>query len=210
MTQVFAAKIPKISADTFERLLKKVSTERREKISKLIPHVKKCQSLFVELLLRSVLVSKFEMTESDIVIEKTPEGKPFLKGDSGLFISLSHCDGLVAVAVSNKAVGVDSERVRNFDPNIAKRFFTELEQEYVFGADDGADERFFEIWTRKEALAKHQGIGLLDDTSVCTVENTDRFQTFAVDGYTVTVCTDKDKTDASFSVANELLNEYIV
>ncbi len=211
MTRIIAAKIPEISQETFERLLQRVSVERQDKIQRLKVCNKKHQSLAVELLLRAVLVSQFNMNEKDVVIEKTPEGKPFLKGDRGLFISLSHCDGLVAVAVSDCEVGVDVERVRNIDLNIAKRFFTQVEQGYLFGVDDGATERFFEVWTRKEAFAKKQGIGLSADISVCTVENAERFETFTVDGYVVTVCTDRGKTDdVSFSLTNELLTEYIV
>ena len=40
MTRVFAAGIPEMSKDSFERLLKRVSVERREKISKLKIHSK--------------------------------------------------------------------------------------------------------------------------------------------------------------------------
>ncbi len=211
MTRVFVSKIPEISQRTFDRLLQKVSKERQEKVDRLKLYDKKCQSLAVELLLRKVLVSYFNINESDIVIEKTPEGKPFLKGDRGLFISLSHCDGLVAVAVSDCEVGVDAECVRNIDSKIAKRFFTESEQEYVFKTDDATTDRFFEVWTRKEAMAKKRGVGLSADMSFCTVKYFDRFKTFTMDGYTVTVCTDSEYTnDVSFVLANDLLEEYIV
>ena len=211
MTRVFAAGIPEMSKDTFERLLKRVSVERREKISKLKIHSKKCQSLTAELLLRAVLVTQYVMCEEDIVIEKTPEGKPYLKGDSGFHISLSHCEGCVAVSVSDNGVGVDIERIRDIDLKIAKRFFTAREQEYVFATTDGQTERFFEVWTRKEALVKFMGNGLSVGMHACTVENHEKFKSFVFDGYTLSVCTDEDNMDdVSFLLADELLSEYIV
>ena len=211
MTRVFVSKIPEISTDAFECLLQKVSEERQEKINRLKMYDKKCQSLAVELLLRAVLVSHFYVNECDIMIEKTPEGKPYLKGDRGLFISLSHCDGLVAVAVSSCEVGVDAERVRDIDSKIAKRFFTELEQEYVFETDDADINLFFEVWTRKEAMAKKRGVGLSADKSFCTVKNHKQFKKLVSNGYVVSVCLDEINDDeVSFVLANNLLEEYIV
>lgn len=211
MTRVFVSKIPEMSEGDFERFSKRVSVERREKAEKLKIHSKKCQALAVELLLRAVLVAHFGMNESDIVIEKTPEGKPYLKGDNSFCISLSHCEGVVAVAVSDNEVGVDVERVRTIDSKIANRFFTKSEQEYVFKNDSTATEHFFEIWTRKEALAKLNGQGLSADIHTCTIENADRFKSFDFQGYKVSVCTSENSADdVSFSSATELLSEYII
>lgn len=211
MTRVYVSKIPEMSQVDFERLLNRVSAERREKISKHKVHCKRCQSLAVELLLRAVLISQYGMCEEDIVIEKTPTGKPYLKGDSGFYVSLSHCDDIVAVAVSDNEVGVDTERMKDIDLKIAKRFFTDREQKYVYTNTDGQAERFFKVWTRKEALAKFKGNGLPANINTCTIENADSIKTFVFDGYVLSVCTDKvDADSVCFLLANELLSEYIV
>ena len=43
------------------------------------------------------------------VVEKTPLGKPYLKGENMPHISLSHTKGIVCCAVSRKNVGIDAE-----------------------------------------------------------------------------------------------------
>ena len=85
-------------------------------------------------------------------IEILPNGKPIFKS-SPLFFSISHSENVVAVAVSEREIGVDVEKIREVRGGVAKRFFTESEIEYV--GNDSA--RFFEIWTKKEAYAKVKG-----------------------------------------------------
>ena len=46
------------------------------------------------------------------IVEKTPLGKPYLKGENMPHISLSHTKGIVCCAVSRKNVGIDAEYPR--------------------------------------------------------------------------------------------------
>ena len=82
--------------------------------------------------------------------------KPYLDGAPDFCFSIAHTDGAVAVAVSPTAVGTDIERLREAPRGVAERFFTPEEQAYCAGADD----RFFEVWTRREAQAKRTGTPL--------------------------------------------------
>ena len=85
-------------------------------------------------------------------IEFLPNGKPRFKS-SPLFFSISHSENTLAVAISEREVGVDVEMIRVEPHGVARRFFTDSEIGYA-----GGDEtRFFEIWTKKEAYAKVKG-----------------------------------------------------
>ena len=89
-------------------------------------------------------------------VEHLPGGQPWLPEYPQVRVSLAHTVGGVAVAVSDAPVGLDLERLgRPVRPGLADRFFTPAEREY---ARDGA--RVLEVWTRKEALLKREGIGL--------------------------------------------------
>lgn len=90
-------------------------------------------------------------------------GKPRVAGHPGPYFNLSHCEGLVACAVSwQVAVGVDVERVDRAIPvELSARYFTAAEQEQLRRL--GAAERtvaFFRLWTAKEASSKALGLGL--------------------------------------------------
>ncbi len=83
-------------------------------------------------------------------------GKPLPQ--SGIYFSISHSKGAVAVAFARHELGLDIEKIRI--PGSAhqayRRFFSSAELNYI-GQDD---KRFFELWTRKEALIKADGRGL--------------------------------------------------
>lgn len=53
-------------------------------------------------------VLKDEWGIASPVVEKTPLGKPYLKGENMPHISLSHTKGIVCCAVSRKNVGIDA------------------------------------------------------------------------------------------------------
>jgi 4'-phosphopantetheinyl transferase len=93
-------------------------------------------------------------------------GKPRLVQEPSapaLQFSLSHTRTLVAAAVATVELGVDVERVapERADAGVAERFFSTAEVAYVReGAPQALAERFFSLWTLKEAYLKARGFGL--------------------------------------------------
>ncbi|MGH9210110.1 MAG: 4'-phosphopantetheinyl transferase family protein [Acidimicrobiales bacterium] len=94
-----------------------------------------------------------------------PHGKPRLAGDAGHDFNLSHSGTLVAVAVARRRrVGVDVQEVTPVDaPGMARRFFTPAEAACVAATArvETRQRLFHELWTRKEAVLKATGAGLL-------------------------------------------------
>jgi 4'-phosphopantetheinyl transferase len=91
-------------------------------------------------------------------------GKPELaEPATDLRISLSHSDGLAALAVcAGRPVGVDVQRRRTAAglARMAERYFPPAEARFVAEAAADPDElghRFSTLWTRKEACAKVGG-----------------------------------------------------
>lgn len=105
------------------------------------------------------------VNDNDIRIEKEPGGKPYVSiGNqvARLKFNISHTSGIGVVAFSECSIGVDIEKIHEPDYRIVRRFFIEPEQRYIL---DGESEeirrnRFFEIWTKKEAYLKWKGCGL--------------------------------------------------
>ncbi len=93
-------------------------------------------------------------------------GKPSLVSDpSGLDIrfNLSHSSGMVVCGLTiGHDIGVDVENSdRKVDLAISRRFFSEHEANQVDACPDPLKkERFFDIWTLKEAYIKARGKGL--------------------------------------------------
>lgn len=125
-----------------------------------------------ELLLRPTIFTAAELLEklesfapepSEISYRFGKYGKPEF-ADLPLHFSISHSGDYVLCAVSDAPIGADIQQIRqNVDARkLASRFFPKQERDEVFGiADETARrERFFHLWTRREAYAKLTGEGL--------------------------------------------------
>ena len=117
-------------------------------------------------LLRATLSRDGDRAPADWRFGKTASGKPFLldQGACRASFSLSHANGMVACALTTDVdVGVDVECVdRDVDvPHIASRFFAPAEAAHLAQLDAEAQrDRFFDLWTLKEALVKALGTGM--------------------------------------------------
>lgn len=117
--------------------------------------------------LRRVLASTLGRSDPAALQFVTAEhGKPELAGaDAGtLHFNLSHTDAMLVLATSRQyAVGVDVEaltRKVELMP-LAQRYFAPQEYDALLLLDDDARrERFFTLWTLKEAWLKACGLGL--------------------------------------------------
>lgn len=99
----------------------------------------------------------------DWAFEAEPDGKPFVAGGRGPHFNLSHCEGLVACAVSAEvAMGVDVEPVDRRAPfDIVERNFAPAERAWLFALPEAERARgFFRLWTLKEAFIKATGKGV--------------------------------------------------
>ena len=81
--------------------------------------------------------------------------KPYL---DNINLSITHCDNYYLLAVSNYEIGIDVERVKNYNPSILKKTNTKNELNYI---RENPYERFFIIWTLKESLVKACGTGFV-------------------------------------------------
>ncbi len=117
-------------------------------------------------LLRHALSATGDHAPAQWRFDKTAAGKPLLIGNGAgrASFSLSHTRGMVACAVtSGAAVGVDVECVdREVDAGaIAARFFAPAETARIMALEGQARrDRFFDLWTLKEALVKALGLGM--------------------------------------------------
>lgn len=93
--------------------------------------------------------------------------KPFMQNAlgeriEGVDFSISHCKNAIAVVLSDRLVGVDVESFRHAEEPLLKRTMNPEEQAEVRNAADPA-EAFTRLWTRKEAVLKLRGTGLVDN-----------------------------------------------
>lgn len=104
------------------------------------------------------LLHEYGINDEEIV--KSPLGKPRFKKERNIKLSISHCNGAVAVLLAEHEVGIDVERVRSYDRKAARRILTEEESEHLSMTTENPDALFFRYWTLKESYTKALGTGL--------------------------------------------------
>lgn len=96
----------------------------------------------------------------DYEIACNSQGKPYFLTHREIFFNISHSSKYVVCIIGDRPVGIDIEGGRKGRQNLAKRFFDASETEWIEACN--SDERFFRIWTLKEAYGKATGQGVLD------------------------------------------------
>lgn len=101
--------------------------------------------------------------------------KPFMQNAlgeriEGVCFNISHCKNAIAVVLSDHPVGVDVESFRHAEEPLLKRTMNPEEQVEIRSAADSA-EAFTRLWTRKEAVLKLRGTGLVDNLHEVLIPN---------------------------------------
>jgi len=148
--------------DAFEELL---SDDERERAAAFTRDGGRIRYITGRGMLRLLLSRYLGDDPADIAFTQTRLGKPMLARESGerIFFSLSHSEDLVLVALSPSwEIGVDLEFMRALQVDrLLPLCAAPAEREELERLPARRKRRrFFELWTRKEALAKAVGLGL--------------------------------------------------
>ncbi|WP_287386867.1 4'-phosphopantetheinyl transferase family protein [Lachnospira sp.] len=99
-------------------------------------------------------------TDYDFEIEEIGQGKPVYKERTDIHFNISHTANIVVVAIASKPIGIDIDGNRNFSDRMIDKFYSKKEAAWVYGNDLTKQDRFFSLWTMKEAFSKLLGDGI--------------------------------------------------
>lgn len=149
-------------------------------------------------LLRTLLGERLGARPEELRIARGPYGKPYIEGTDLRFNLSDTKDALLIAFAHGREIGVDIETMTRTVDHIAvgEHYFTPEEIALIKAASepplpsrestrtvdplgrqspDAADgntskRRFLEFWTRKEAVLKASGVGIMDDLRVLRVD----------------------------------------
>ena len=167
----------------------KIFPETAEKIKNSRPDDKK-RTLAGRFLLKNMIKEIYRREDFSLVFNEN--GKPLL---DFCFFSISHSEDVAVCAVSDFPVGTDIQYMGGFVKRKKYMLFTDLESGYVNQHD--SKNRFYTLWTMKEAYIKATGGKIADAaktefvTSDFTFKKTYenyKFKTQKKENYVLTVC----------------------
>ncbi|WP_447507240.1 4'-phosphopantetheinyl transferase family protein [Acinetobacter oleivorans] len=122
--------------------------------------------LISRVLVKTVLADKLGISPHAVNIELHPNGKPFVEGGKAVYFNLTHSADVIILAVTEEGeIGVDIEQVdREFEWMRVDSVLAPIEIEWIkeneITDSSSVFQRFFQIWTLKEAYIKCTGEGM--------------------------------------------------
>lgn len=150
-------------------------------------------------MLRKLASEAIGIYPQDLEIGEGKYGKPyFLDFGNVVTFNLSHSGDVVALAFdfAHREVGVDVEKIdRKFEYwDIAGHYFSARECDQIFNHRD-----FYRFWTKKEALLKVTGVGLVDQLQLMDLSG----RMNRVDASDERLSAFKDKAFTLYTIENE-------
>lgn len=164
-----------VEAKVLKDYLALISAHERQRLSKIKSNKRKQQFLITRVALRNILsFYNHHLLPLDIRFTVNEFGKPALEDEfSQLQFNVSHTDGKVLIGVAQaRPLGVDIEYMsqsRDF-LKIAEHYFHPKEWDLGWMQDNSYSDyarlqRFYKLWTLKEAFIKAEGKGLFLPTN---------------------------------------------
>ena len=123
-------------------------------------------------ILKQILSKLYQLPIEEIIIQKNEQSKPFCKLNNkpSIYFNVADTEDTIVMAFSFESVGVDIEKIdKGFVYNdIANAHFS-IEEQTDLENSDNKQQYFYSIWTRKEAIVKADGAGLVNSLSALSV-----------------------------------------
>jgi 4'-phosphopantetheinyl transferase len=173
-------------------------------------------------LLKLIMSKYLNIQPNRVEIDADKNKKPFIK-NSPLFYNMSHSGDWIILAVADSPIGIDTELINNsFDfGDVINEYFSVDESSFISESD--STERFFLLWTRKEAITKASGQGLdenfkfipsldgeyfINRNILSLKHNLALFSFKLADDYFISAAINSNITSVKFWEINELQNPF--
>jgi 4'-phosphopantetheinyl transferase len=199
MVQVFHIKIHDYNevAQPVESLISILPQLIQKKLGEISNQPNRYRSALGEILSRFALLISSGIKPEDAHISYGKNGKPYLTNHPKIHFNVSHSGSFIVCAVADVELGIDVERIRDYNFHIAERYFSKSELADLLALEgDARRDYFFTLWTIKESYLKALGRGLTKSLSSFTVSWNDK-------GYNLT----GESSDGEYSIATSLLPE---
>lgn len=166
----FIFNVESLTNSEYEKWFSLMRKDKQERVSRYKDVIRRKCSVAGEMLVKAYIGNALNIAPEILEISEDENGKPYIE-NCKIHFNISHCENMLACAFSEKEIGIDIEKIRPIPLNILKRFYSEKEQKYVLGhaptqedfkkcENEEVLERFYRIFTLKEAICKKSGIGI--------------------------------------------------
>ncbi len=182
--KTYIVKVDSISDAEFNYMLKILPIERQKQILRQRIKQNTDNMLIGSILARYAIKNEFGIPIAKQVFSTGEHGKPYLKNHSDIHFNISHSGQYVVCAVADVPIGIDVQKVSEFNLSVAERVCNEQEITQILTSTDKASE-FIKLWTQKEAYVKMLGCGI----GMCDLKDIpmNKIKSVYLDGYWISI-----------------------
>lgn len=141
------------------RRLALLSAEEHGRLETFAHHSRRTSFVLGRAAARLLVAERLQVPLDEVELTVAPGGAVDVVG-AGLCLSISHSLDMAAVAIAERAVGVDVERIRAPHPKLHERIMGPRERIMVERLPVSFDQGTLLVWTLKEAVIKALQTGL--------------------------------------------------
>jgi 4'-phosphopantetheinyl transferase len=163
MSEVYAIDLDEVVESTiYLDLYNVLSEERKLKTDRYKFEIDAKRSICAEVLVKYLLQCHSNgACPAEIGFKSNQYGKLYFDGISDYYFNISHSGKWVVCAWSRREIGVDVEKIKDIDIDVAKHYFTKAEYHHLISKEAVSRKNYLiELWTLKESYVKYKGKGL--------------------------------------------------
>ena len=182
---VYFNQFDNIPNNTYNFLYSLLPKSRKQRVDSLFFEKDKHIKIVEYFLVKKLLKLK---GNPDFVYSKN--NKPYIDGEKNF--NISHSDNMLVVATSKNPVGVDVQKIVEYNPKLAAFVLSDGELKKVSTSSNPGLE-FTKLWTKKESYIKCNGLTIFNDIkNVLSLATNYRFKYDYVDNFVICTCTKKN------------------
>lgn len=181
---IYFDKFNKIGEKEYKKLYSFLPPSRKQQIDKINDQNTKKIKIIEYYLLKKYLKLK---TQKDFLYSKN--GKPYIEGEK--CFSIAHTKSALVIAISSNDIGIDMEEIKPININLINKICNKKEIEEINNSKN-KNEKFLEIWTKKESYVKLFDKSIFIDTkNILKNINNIKFNTIKKHNYIITTAEQK-------------------
>lgn len=158
--QLFIIEAKNLTLSEFEFLLNFSDNYIKKRLKNNMPRERKIKILIANILRKYLIKKYFSIPFNEQKIKFNQYGKPYLS-NKDVFFNVSYSDKYIVCGISNKNIGVDIQKIEDFNQNIANYVFEDKLVELIKNSDN-INLEYIKQWTKLESFLKYRGTGFIN------------------------------------------------
>lgn len=158
--KLFIIKVKNLTLAEFKFLLNFSDSYIKNRLNANMPEERKVIILVANIFRKYLIEKYFSIPFDKQEIKFNQYGKPYLS-NKDVFFNVSYSGKYIVCGISNKNIGVDIQKIENYNQNIANYIFEDKIVDLIQNSDN-INLEYIKQWAKLESFLKYKGTGFVN------------------------------------------------